>query len=490
MRKYVLTRILKSIISIMIVVSIVISMIYVMIPKTKIFDDDTSYRKLTGDNKTTYVNSRYEELGYSDFLRLSEMCKEASDDYDACMIKDSAEYERVLEHYRDRGYDVEFLRNGNPYAVHFYNIPELVLHFWANLIEIDTPNYVQKKYDVTLDNKGYTIGKDVNNRIALMCSGCEYKYQIYFNGSFPFIHQNMIRLHFGISYPTKAGMQTIAVISEGQGEQVPIEQAFPTGKVMDSAINQYSCKFKSSLDHLDEQKFTDNYADCGSYYKSPSMINTSYIFGIISLIMAYLIGIPAGIAMSRNKGKIGDKIGVAYINLIIAMPSLALIFFIREIGAKFGLPDKFPLLGFGDVRSYITPLVILTILSTPGLMTWTRRYMLDQSNADYVKFAKSKGLSQREIFRNHILKNAIIPIVNGIPGSVILCIGGALITESAFAIPGMGKMLPDAIRKMNNNMVITLTFIFASLAIISVFLGDLLMTVVDPRIQLASKGED
>ena len=169
------------------------------------------------------------------------------------------------------------------------------------------------------------------------------------------------------------------------------------------------------------------------------------------------------------------------------MPSLALIFFVREIGVNFGLPDKFPLLGFGDIKSYIAPIIVLTLISMPSLMTWTRRYMIDQSTSDYVKFARAKGLSQGEIFNKHILKNAIIPIVNGIPTSVVACISGAFITESAFAIPGMGKMLPESIKKLNNNMVITLVFIFSSLAIFSVLVGDVLMTIVDPRIQLAAK---
>ena len=132
--------------------------------------------------------------------------------------------------------------------------------------------------------------------------------------------------------------------------------------------------------------------------------------------------------------------------------------------------------------------MILALLSTPSLMMWLRRYMIDQSNADYVKFARAKGLSEKEIFRHHILRNAIIPIVNGIPSSIILCISGALITESAFAVPGMGKMLPTAINQLNNNMVITLTFIFTALSILAVLIGDLLMVAVDPRISLTAKG--
>ena len=193
--------------------------------------------------------------------------------------------------------------------------------------------------------------------------------------------------------------------------------------------------------------------------------------------------------MARKKGKIADKIGIAYINFLSAVPSLAFIFIVKQIGQGFGFPDKFPQYGFGDIRSYILPILILALLNTSGLMMWTRRYMIDQSNADYVKFAKAKGLSESEIFNRHILKNAIIPIVNGIPGAIILCISGSVITESVFAIPGMGKMLPDSINLLNNNMVITLTFIYTTLTVFSVLAGDLLMTLVDPRIKLTEKGD-
>ncbi|MBR3358262.1 MAG: ABC transporter permease [Solobacterium sp.] len=488
MKKYIFSRIIRSIFSIIIVESIVIAMIFTMIPKTKVLDLDTSYRKMTGDTKTVYRYTRYEDLGYLDFDRLSDMCKKESDDYNGCMVNGSEENLRVIAEYESKGYTVDKLRNGAAFAIHEYSIPELIWRFWKKLIKIDNPNAITDDNNPDLERK-YYWGSDKDGNVGLMCSGCQYKYQLYFNSKFPFIHQNAIGLNFGISFPTKAGVPTMDVINEGQGSQVTVKQTFPTGLEAESAIIQSSCQYKPTIDHLDENKFTDHYANCSSRYDSPSMVNTSYIFGILSLIIAYAIGIPAGIAMARNKGKIGDQIGVVFINVVIAMPSLALIFFTRQIGTVFGLPDKFPLYGFKDVRSYVVPMVILAILSMPSLMTWVRRYMLDQSSSDYVKFARAKGLSQREIFSKHILKNAIIPIVNGIPASIILCISGALITESAFAIPGMGKMLPDAIQKMNNNMVITLTFIFSTLAIFSVLLGDLLMTIVDPRIQLAA-GED
>ena len=277
-------------------------------------------------------------------------------------------------------------------------------------------------------------------------------------------------------------MKSVRIIALRQDRKRLLEH------LQDSALIQTSCQYKYLTDHLDEKRFTDHYATCRSYHESPSMVETSYILGLIALVIAYVMAIPLGISMAQHKDKLIDKIGIAYINLLIAVPSLAFIFFMRSIGTLFNLPDKFPQLGFKDIRSYIMPVLILALLQTPSLMMWLRRYMIDQSNADYVQFARAKGLSQREIFRKHILRNAIIPIVNGIPGSIILCISGALITESAFAVPGMGKMLPDAIKQTNNNMVITLVFIFTALSILSVLIGDLLMTVVDPRISLTEKG--
>lgn len=486
MKKYVFSRIIKAIVSIFLVVSVVLVMIFTLIPRFKILTKDTGYNKLTGDLRTTYTYLRYEEQGYLDYVRLQEMCDTYSSDTTACMINGSQENKDVLNLYEDKGYTIEYLRSGAAFAYKDYNVFELLYNFWSRLVSVDNPYAVKDKNNPDLERK-YYFGKDQNGVPAIMCSGCTYKYQIYFGDGFPYIHQNIFKLNFGLSYPTKSGTPTMDVISTGQGGQVKKMQTFPTGVELESAINQHTLKYKVDLDHLDSNKYTDHYADGQYYYESPSMITTSYIFGIVSLIISYVLAIPFGIAMSRNKDKFGDKLGVVFINLVTAMPSLALIFFIRQLAVGFGLPDKFPLLGFTSIKSYITPIIILAILGMPSLMTWTRRYMIDQSNADYVKFARAKGLSQKEIFSKHILKNAIIPIVQGIPGSIILCISGALITESAFAIPGMGKMLPDSINLMNNNMVITLTFIFAALAILSVLIGDILMTIVDPRIQLSSK---
>jgi oligopeptide transport system permease protein len=491
MRNYILGRLVRSIFSILIVVSIVIVLVYQLIPMNKMFDSDTNLQKYGSkpDELVNYKYQKWEIVGYLDYLPLQEICL-LSDDYSECMVPDSEEFLIEKEKLENKGYEFKSNSVGRLYAFHEYNSFELIRNFYSQLIVFDGPNKVIDEGNPDLERKVY-VANDFNGRPSVKCSGCEHEYLLYLNGSFPFIHSNWIGLDFGTSYPTFNGLKTLDVISNGQGEVEKVETVFPTGEVANSAANLYSATYKASstLDRLDTKKFTNNYANVKNNYQSPSMISISYIFGILGLLIAYLIALPAGINMAQNKGKWQDKLGMVYINFMISVPSLAFIFLVKLLGTNFGMPDKFPQLGFSDIRSYILPVIILGLLNTSSLMIWMRRFMVDQSNSDYVKFARAKGLTQTEIFNKHILKNAIIPIVNGIPLSIILAIGGAVITETVFAIPGMGKMLPDSINYHNNSMVICLAFIFTALSVFALLIGDLLITVVDPRISLSTKGD-
>ena len=120
-------------------------------------------------------------------------------------------------------------------------------------------------------------------------------------------------------------------------------------------------------------------------------------------------------------------------------------------------------------------------------MKWLRRYMIDQMNSDYVKFARSGGLSEGEIFSKHILKNAIIPIVHGIPGSILFAMTGAIITERVYVVPGAGNLLTEAINKYDNGVIVGVSLFYAILSVLAIILGDILMAFVDPRISFSSK---
>ena len=120
-------------------------------------------------------------------------------------------------------------------------------------------------------------------------------------------------------------------------------------------------------------------------------------------------------------------------------------------------------------------------------MKWMRRYMIDQQNSDYVKFARSQGLSEGEIFSKHISRNALIFLVHGIPGNILFSLVGAIITERVYGVPGIGNMLTESITAFNNGMIIGVTVFYTALSIISMILGDALLAKYDPRVSLSGQ---
>ena len=195
---------------------------------------------------------------------------------------------------------------------------------------------------------------------------------------------------------------------------------------------------------------------------------------------------PQASPWHAKKDKLGDKIGTIYIVFSLAVPSLAYIFMVKALGRLIGMPTTFDL-DKGTWLMYVLPIISLALPSIGNLMKWLRRYMIDQMNSDYVKFARSGGLSESEIFSKHIFKNAAIPIIHGIPGTVLFALVGAIITERVYVVPGAGGLLTTAISMYDNNVIVGLTLFYALLSVVAIILGDLLMTLVDPRISFVQK---
>ena len=215
-------------------------------------------------------------------------------------------------------------------------------------------------------------------------------------------------------------------------------------------------------------------------------IGVSLKMGGMSMLLALAVGMPMGIAMARSKGKWADKLGTAFIVFIQAAPSAVYFLFIQMyFTGLFNLPMLYD---SEKPVTWILPIVCLALPSIASYGMWMRRYMVDQMNQDYVKLAKAKGVPERKIMTSHIFRNAVVPMVQTIPGSLLLTIMGSLYVESIFSVPGMGGLLINVIQRQDNTMVQALVLIFASLGIIGLFLGDLMMVIVDPRISL-TRGE-
>ena len=190
--------------------------------------------------------------------------------------------------------------------------------------------------------------------------------------------------------------------------------------------------------------------------------------GLIASGISLVVGVLMGILQAAFKDKVFDWIGTAYTVFVNAVPSLVSYSLVLVFGSKY--------LGFP------------TLYSTRNVSA-SRRYMVDELTRDYIKLARVKGLSSREIMFKHVLRNAMVPMVQYIPQSILLTVGGSLLMERFFSVPGMGPLLTDAIQRYDLNVVQTLVILYAVLGIVGVFLGDVLMMVVDPRITLTGKEE-
>ena len=462
MKKYIFMRVLRSLVSIFLVTTLTYTIIYTMVPRKLIFKQDTNYNKIatTADKRDNYENTVYERMGYIEYYDTKELQEKASQ-MDASVTVEAndtnkAIYEKYIKQIGHGWTLGEFTESGQFYATREIPIFERVFKFYANLIDIDHTNKIQD-----------------------------------FNSQFPFVHQNFVNINLGDSYPTYANSPVLQVITQGQGQTKTSQVQFPTGKKT-SSVNIYSRTYKSpsQADSREVANYgkDDPYTATESNYQYPSMIASSAVIGLIGLVISYAIAVPLGSAMARFKNTWIDSFSTGFLTFLMALPTIALVYIVRLIGSSIGLPDSFPILGAGDWRSYVLPAVILGLLGAPGTAIWIRRYMIDLQSQDFVRFARAKGLSEKEISNKHIFKNAMVPLVSGIPGAVIGVIGGATLTETVFAFPGMGKMLIDSVKASNNSMVVGLVFIFTCISIFSLLLGDIWMTIIDPRIKLTEKG--
>ncbi|MBP2624092.1 ABC transporter permease [Streptococcus oricebi] len=497
MKRYIFMRILRSLLSIFLVTTLIYTIVYTMVPRNLIFKQDPNYNKVTKtpDTKADYESTVLERMGYVDYYNTKELQEKASKKNAQVTTEPNAANKKIYEDYikgLGNGWKLyQFKDSKQFYALRQVPVFERVFEFYANLIQIDHPWKVQDPKNPNL-KRGLSITNDPAVGWSLVGSGTKHKYLIYFNGSFPFIHQNIVTLNLGTSYPTYANIPVLKVIGQGQGQTKQSEVQFPTGKKL-SSVNIYSRTYKSPSEADAREIATygkdDPYTETDNTYQFPSMLVNSSIIGLIGVLISYGLAIPLGSYMARFKNTIFDSASTAFLTLLMSIPTIALVYVVRLLGSVVGLPDSFPSLGAGDWRSYVLPAVILGVLGMPGLAIWIRRYMIDQQSSDYVRFARAKGLSEAEISRKHIFKHAMVPIVTGIPLSIIMVIVGATLTESVFAFPGMGKMLIDSVKAANNSMVVGLVFIFTCLSIMSLLLGDILMTILDPRIKLSnSKG--
>lgn len=219
-------------------------------------------------------------------------------------------------------------------------------------------------------------------------------------------------------------------------------------------------------------------------------MGVSFVISLISLVLQLIIAIPLGIKSAYHQyGKL-DYATTVLTMIGISFPS----FFFGSLVIKIFAVDLgwFPVGGIGtsnildNLYHMVLPIAVLTILSVGSMMRYTRTNTLEVLNADYIRTARAKGLSETTVVYKHVFRNTLIPLVTTLAGIIPSLFGGAMITETVFDLPGIGNVAYQCLLAGDIPFIMSYNMFLAVLTIIGILLTDLMYAVVDPRVKLGS----
>ena len=232
--------------------------------------------------------------------------------------------------------------------------------------------------------------------------------------------------------------------------------------------------------------------------KFQKCVGISFVMGAIALVLQLMIAIPLGVLAATKQYSKTD-----YVVTVIALAGISLpTFFFASLlklvfSVKLGWFDLYGLTGrsfeqlsswgkFWDMANHLVmPIVTLVVVSMGSLMRYTRTNMLEVLNADYIRTARAKGLSERKVIYHHAFRNTLIPIVTIVGGSLPGLFSGALITETLFGIPGIGYASYHSMVGGDIPFSMFYLVFLAVLTLVGNLISDILYAVVDPRVRIA-----
>ncbi|ALV26892.1 MULTISPECIES: ABC transporter permease [Pannonibacter] len=215
----------------------------------------------------------------------------------------------------------------------------------------------------------------------------------------------------------------------------------------------------------------------------------TFFLTVFALILASAVALPVGIYAAYRRGSIIDQAATVIAMTAASVPSFWLgLILIQYFAVKFGV---FPVSGYGGpgasfferLHHLVLPAVSLGLVSSALILRFTRAAMLDVLNEDYIRTARSKGLVERRVILKHALKNALIPILTviGLTGAVL--VAGAVVTETVFALPGVGSLVVSAVLRRDYPVIQGALLVIAGLYVLINFVIDMLYLLVDPRVR-------
>jgi oligopeptide transport system permease protein len=203
---------------------------------------------------------------------------------------------------------------------------------------------------------------------------------------------------------------------------------------------------------------------------------------LVAIMFEAVIGLTAGVLAGIRRNGFFDNLVLVSTTLIISIPILVLAFVAQYV---FGLKlNWFPIAGITEGwYSYLLPGLVLASGSLAYVARLTRTSIAENMNADYVRTAKAKGLPRRTVIMRHTLRNSLIPVVTFIGADIGTLMGGAIVTEAVFNIPGIGRAVFDAVRGQEGAVVVGIVTLMVFFFVFFNLLVDVLYAVLDPRIR-------
>ncbi|MCL4165794.1 UNVERIFIED_CONTAM: hypothetical protein GTU68_019167, partial [Idotea baltica] len=203
----------------------------------------------------------------------------------------------------------------------------------------------------------------------------------------------------------------------------------------------------------------------------------------VAFVLSLVLGVVAGVAASARQGSWGDTIISTLALLFYATP----LFWVALMASLVFSVWLGWLPGFGYVAKHLVlPATTLGLFFMAIYMRMTRASMLEVSRLDFVKTARAKGLKRSVIQRRHILRNALLPVITlaGLQAGQIF--GGAILTETVFAWPGIGRLMFEAINQRDYNVILGVFYISAAMVLLFNLITDVVYVIIDPRIRLTT----
>ena len=219
-------------------------------------------------------------------------------------------------------------------------------------------------------------------------------------------------------------------------------------------------------------------------------IPVTFELGVLAMIVGLVIAMPVGIYSAVRQDTTGDYVARGISILFLAVPSFWLaILMISIIFPRLGLPPL-PIVYrsptedlLENLRQMYVPAIVLGLSLAGPVMRLTRAQMLEVLRQDYIRTARAKGLREGVVINGHALRNALIPVITLVGLQVGVVIGGSVIMETIFVLPGMGKRMLTALGSRDTPVVLGIMFVIAIVVVLANLLVDMTYSVVDPRIR-------